>query len=29
MGLEPLADAHMALGFTKFWFDWDWAGAEK
>jgi serine/threonine-protein kinase len=23
-----LAEAHMSLGFTKFWFDWDWAGAE-
>lgn len=25
---NSLAEAHMALGFTKFWFDWDWAGSE-
>ena len=26
---DSLAEAHMALGFTRFWFDWDWAGAES
>jgi serine/threonine-protein kinase len=26
---EELADAHVTLGFLKFWFDRDWAGAEK
>ena len=25
---DSLAEAHMALGFTKFWFDWNWAGSE-
>jgi DNA-binding winged helix-turn-helix (wHTH) protein/tetratricopeptide (TPR) repeat protein len=24
-----ISDAHMALGFCKLWFDWDWAGAEQ
>lgn len=29
LALDPtLADAHTALGFAKFYFDWDWAGAE-
>jgi len=28
--IDPtLADAHTALAFAKFWFDWDWAGAEQ
>ena len=26
---EGLADAHVALGWIGFWFDWDWAGAEN
>jgi DNA-binding winged helix-turn-helix (wHTH) protein/Tfp pilus assembly protein PilF len=27
--IDPtLADAHTALAFAKFWFDWDWTGAE-
>jgi serine/threonine protein kinase/Flp pilus assembly protein TadD len=26
---ETLADAHICLGRVKFYFDWDWAGAEK
>jgi DNA-binding winged helix-turn-helix (wHTH) protein/Tfp pilus assembly protein PilF len=26
---ENIADAHLALGFTKLWFDWDWVAAEK
>jgi DNA-binding winged helix-turn-helix (wHTH) protein/Tfp pilus assembly protein PilF len=26
---ENLVDAHMAMGFTKTWFDWDWAAAER
>jgi serine/threonine-protein kinase len=26
---ETLADAHAYLAFTKFWFDWDWTGAES
>ena len=27
--IDPtLADAHTALAFARFWFDWDWAGAE-
>ncbi|MDQ3256650.1 MAG: tetratricopeptide repeat protein, partial [Acidobacteriota bacterium] len=26
---ESLADVHASLGFIKFWFDWDWAGAEQ
>jgi DNA-binding winged helix-turn-helix (wHTH) protein/Flp pilus assembly protein TadD len=25
---ESLADAHANLVFTKFWYDWDWDGAE-
>jgi len=24
-----LAEAHVSLGFVKFWFDWDWDGAER
>jgi len=28
--IDPtLADAHTALAFAKFWFDWDWTGAEQ
>jgi DNA-binding winged helix-turn-helix (wHTH) protein/Tfp pilus assembly protein PilF len=28
--IDPgLADAHTALAFAKFWFDWDWSGAEE
>src|SRR4029453_6109730 len=26
---ESLADAHAYLAFVKFWFDWDWEGAES
>ena len=26
---ETLAEAHAALGLNKFWFDWDWSGAEQ
>jgi TolB-like protein len=26
---ESLAEAHHALGAVKFYFDWDWAGAER
>ncbi len=26
---DTLAEAHTALGSIKFWFDWDWEGAEK
>jgi DNA-binding winged helix-turn-helix (wHTH) protein/tetratricopeptide (TPR) repeat protein len=26
---ENVVDARMALGFTRLWFDWDWAGSEK
>jgi len=26
---ESLADAHAYLAFVKFWFDWDWPGAES
>jgi tetratricopeptide (TPR) repeat protein len=26
---EALAEAHAALGFIIFWFDWDWLAAEK
>ena len=26
---ETLAEAHAALGFTIFWYDWDWKAAEK
>jgi tetratricopeptide (TPR) repeat protein len=26
---ESLADVHATLGIVKFWFDWDWAGAER
>lgn len=26
---ENIADAHLALGFTKLWFDWDWVASEK
>ncbi|MBA3715955.1 MAG: winged helix-turn-helix domain-containing protein [Pyrinomonadaceae bacterium] len=26
---ESLAEAHVSLGFIKFWFDWDWDGAES
>jgi len=25
---DSLADSHASLGFIKFWFDWDWEGAE-
>ncbi len=26
---ETVAEAHVALGFTFFWYEWDWAAAEK
>ena len=26
---ETLTDAHAYLAFVKFWFDWDWVGAEN
>lgn len=26
---DTLADAHAYLAFVKFWFDWDWTGAES
>lgn len=26
---ESLSDAHAYLAFVKFWFDWDWIGAEQ
>ena len=26
---DYLAEAHMSLGWTKFWFDWDWEDAER
>ena len=26
---ENIADAHLALGFTELWFDWDWVAAER
>ena len=26
---ETLAEAHTALGYTIFWYDWDWQAAEK
>jgi hypothetical protein len=26
---DTLAEAHSALGASLFWYDWDWAGAEK
>lgn len=26
---ESLSDAHTYLAFVKFWFDWDWVGAES
>lgn len=26
---ESLSDAHAYLAFVKFWFDWDWIGAEN
>ena len=26
---ETLAEAHAALGYTIFWYDWDWQAAEK
>lgn len=26
---ESLDDVHATLGIVKFWFDWDWAGAER
>jgi DNA-binding winged helix-turn-helix (wHTH) protein/Flp pilus assembly protein TadD len=26
---ETLAEAHLALGFTRLWFDWNWAESEK
>jgi Tfp pilus assembly protein PilF len=25
---ETIAEAHASLGFVKFWYDWDFAGAE-
>ena len=29
LALDPtLAEAHAKLGYIKFWFDWDWSGAE-
>jgi TolB-like protein/DNA-binding winged helix-turn-helix (wHTH) protein/Tfp pilus assembly protein PilF len=29
LDLDPtLAEAHAMLGYIKFWFDWDWSGAE-
>ena len=28
--LDPqLAEAHVSTGRIKFWYDWDWTGAEK
>ncbi|MBI3478237.1 MAG: winged helix-turn-helix domain-containing protein [Acidobacteria bacterium] len=28
--IDPnISDAHLALGFCKLWFDWDWSGAEQ
>ena len=30
MELDPaLADAHAALGWVRWWYDWDWPGAEQ
>jgi eukaryotic-like serine/threonine-protein kinase len=30
LALDPdLSDARIALGMVKFWFDWDWLGAEE
>lgn len=26
---DQLAEAHTTLGWIKFWYDWDWGGAEK
>ncbi len=26
---KNIADAHLALGFTRLWFDWDWAASER
>ncbi len=26
---DQLAEAHTSLAFVRFWYDWDWAGAEK
>ena len=26
---ETLADSHVAVGWTAFWYDWDWAEVEK
>lgn len=26
---ETLPEAHVALGFTLFWYEWDWAAAER
>jgi DNA-binding winged helix-turn-helix (wHTH) protein/TolB-like protein/Tfp pilus assembly protein PilF len=26
---ETIAEAHASLGFVKFWYDWDFAGAER
>ena len=26
---ENITDAHLALGFIRLWFDWDWAGADR
>jgi TolB-like protein/Tfp pilus assembly protein PilF len=29
LAIDPdLAEAHASLGFIRFWYDWDWAGAE-
>lgn len=30
LAIDPnLAEAHAAVGFAKFWHDWDWAGSEE
>ncbi|AKC86473.1 tetratricopeptide repeat protein [Pseudoxanthomonas suwonensis] len=30
LALDPnLVEAHAEIGFKRFWFDWDWAGAEQ
>jgi DNA-binding winged helix-turn-helix (wHTH) protein/Tfp pilus assembly protein PilF len=26
---ESLAEAHLAMGFTRLWFDWDWLDSER
>ena len=27
--IDELAEAHASLGFVKFWYDWDFVGAES